>query len=251
MNDNALHELMRREADQAPFGDGDDLRRGKARLRRRRGVIGAGGTGLAAVALVAGSAVLPSPIGHSDLEPAPTGEPTITVTQKTDGTVIGTVDRFSDLEKLERGIKALGIPIEIDVAPLDKECEQPRFQHATGVHGAVSFSFGDPDAVEDVGHEVPTAVYIHPDRLEPHQTVVLQAGYLWSEPPDEVGRAPWAATALADGPVQPCVLVDDVDNAPPAAAYHNTKASRQLRSYDGRPTIAAPDPTNDRATSDR
>jgi hypothetical protein len=51
MNDNALHELMRREADQAPFGDGDDLRRGKARLRRHRLV--AGGTGLAAVALAA------------------------------------------------------------------------------------------------------------------------------------------------------------------------------------------------------
>jgi hypothetical protein len=51
MNDNALHELMRREADEAPLGDGDDLRRGKARLRRHRAV--AGGTGLAAVALAA------------------------------------------------------------------------------------------------------------------------------------------------------------------------------------------------------
>ena len=51
MNDNALHELMRREADQAPFGDGNDLRRGRARLRRHRLV--AGGTGLAAAALAA------------------------------------------------------------------------------------------------------------------------------------------------------------------------------------------------------
>jgi len=51
MNDNALHELMRHEADQAPHGDGDDLRRGRSRLRRHRLV--AGGTGLAAVALAA------------------------------------------------------------------------------------------------------------------------------------------------------------------------------------------------------
>jgi len=51
MNDNALHELMRREADQAPLGDGNDLRRGRARLRRHRLV--AGGIGLAAAALAA------------------------------------------------------------------------------------------------------------------------------------------------------------------------------------------------------
>jgi hypothetical protein len=232
MNDNALHELMRREAGQAPLGDGDDLRRGRRRLRRHRAIVGAGSTGLAAVTLVAGSAILPSPIGHSDLQPAPSSGPAVAVSQSADGTVTGAVQRPSDLEKLESGIKALGIPIEIDVAPPDKECEQPRFRHATGVHGAVSFSLGDPDAVEDVGHEVPTAVYVHPDRLEPHQTVVLQAGFLTLQPVDGGGRSKWAAIAVADGPVQPCVLVDDVDNAPPGAAYHNTKASRQLPGHD-------------------
>jgi len=78
MNDNALHELMRREADQAPLGDGDDLRRGRARLRRHRLV--AGGTGLAAAALaatviggaisMAGDGTVPPSHGSSGASPA-------------------------------------------------------------------------------------------------------------------------------------------------------------------------------------
>jgi hypothetical protein len=51
MNDDEIYELMRREADRAPMGDRDDLRRGRARLRRRRLVTG--GSGVASVALAA------------------------------------------------------------------------------------------------------------------------------------------------------------------------------------------------------
>jgi hypothetical protein len=51
MSDDAIYELMRREADRAPIGDGDDLRRGRARLRRHRLVVG--GTGFASLALAA------------------------------------------------------------------------------------------------------------------------------------------------------------------------------------------------------
>jgi hypothetical protein len=227
MNDE-IYELMRREADAAPAGDGGDLRRGRIRLRRRRAAIGTGGTGLAAVALVAGSVALPSAIEPADPGPTSGDRPTIATTREADGTVTVTFDRFNDLEQVEPRLEELGIPTEADFGPLDKECAQPRFRHAEGAGAVVGGGFADPDATHDVGHEAPFYVTVDPDRLQPDQTVVIQAGYVSSEPPDEVGRAMWAAISVADGPVRPCVLVDDEDNAPPAAAYYNTEAAKRL-----------------------
>ena len=59
MSEHDLYELMRREGDRAPIGDGLDLARGRSRLRRRRMMTA--GTGLVGVALTAvvGSGLLP------------------------------------------------------------------------------------------------------------------------------------------------------------------------------------------------
>ncbi|MGH3116035.1 MAG: hypothetical protein ACRDQ2_02770 [Gaiellales bacterium] len=59
MSEHDLYELMRREADRAPIGDGNDLARGRSRLRRRRTMTA--GTGLVGVAVAAfiGSGLLP------------------------------------------------------------------------------------------------------------------------------------------------------------------------------------------------
>lgn len=71
MNDD-LYELMRREADQAPIGDRHDVRRGRARLRRRR--LFTGGTGVAGVALAAAlvGGYIPVPGQGADSGPAST-----------------------------------------------------------------------------------------------------------------------------------------------------------------------------------
>jgi hypothetical protein len=57
--------------------------------------------------------------------------------------------------------------------------------------------------------------YVYPDRLQPGQTVVIQAGLSQLKPVDGGGQARWVATAVADGPVKPCRLVPDEDGLPP------------------------------------
>ena len=65
-----LYDLMRREADHAPIGDRNDLRRGRARLRRRR--VFTGGTGVAGLALAAAlvGGYVPVPGTGTDSGPA-------------------------------------------------------------------------------------------------------------------------------------------------------------------------------------
>lgn len=170
-------------------------------LWRRRRVVSVASAG----ALAVGAAVGIPLIG--DETTAPSASAAYTVTVNDNGTVTATVRRFEDAEGLEQQLEAQGIRTEVDYAPLDMGCKQPRFTPARHVRGAVVFSFADPDAVEDVGHEVPYTLTVNPDRIQPDQTVVLEAGHDSLGPVDGGGEAMWADVSVADGPVQPCQLV--------------------------------------------
>jgi hypothetical protein len=137
----------------------------------------------------------------------PSATAAFTVTANDDGSVTATVNRLEDAERLERQLEGQGVPIEVDYLPLDMECEQPRFTLASHSGRAVEFWFGDADAVEDVGHAVPYTLIVHPDRLGPNQTVVLEAGRDLLGPEDGSGPAMWATIEVADGRVKPCDIV--------------------------------------------
>jgi hypothetical protein len=156
-------------------------------------------------ALALGAAVGIPLIGGSTT--APPASAAFTVTLNDNGSITARVNRLEDAEGLERQIEAYGVPIEVDYAPLDMECEQPRFALAPHSGRAVEFWFGDPDAVEDVGHEVPYTLIVHPDRLGPNQTVVLEAGRDLLGPEDGSGPAMWATIEVAHGRVKPCNIV--------------------------------------------
>jgi hypothetical protein len=145
---------------------------------------------------------------------APPASAAFTVKANLNGSVTARVNRLEDAEGLERQLEAYGIPIEVDYAPLDLECQQPRFTHAPDSN-AVGFAWMANDDVSRTWIEA----YVWPDRLRPGQTVVIQAGYMSLEPVDGGGQSMWAGTAVADGPVRPCKLVPDDDNAPPREAY--------------------------------
>jgi hypothetical protein len=182
-------------------------------LWRRPRLVFAASTG----ALAIGAAVGIPLLGGSTT--APSASAAFTVTTHDDGTVTASILRLEDAEDLERQLEAYGIRTEVDYSPLDMECEQPRFTLAQQVRGAAVFGFADPDAVDDVGHEVPFTATVDPKRIRPDQTVVIQAGYLSVDPVDGGGQAMWAAATVAQGPVKPCSLIPDADNAPPSEAY--------------------------------
>lgn len=177
-----------------------DRARARTPLWRRRGVVSVASAG----ALAVGAAVGVPLIGGETTAPSASAAYTVTTD---DGTVTATVRRFEDAEGLERQLEAHGINAEVDYTPLDMKCEQPRYTPARPVRGAVVFSFADPDAVEDVGHEVPYTLVVDPARIGPGQTVVLEAGQVSLGPADGGGASMWADVSVADGPVQPCRLV--------------------------------------------
>jgi hypothetical protein len=218
MNDNALHELMRREADRAPLGDGDDLRRGTARLRRHRAIVGAGGTGLAAVALVAGSAILPNPIGQSDLQPAPNNLPAAGVTHNADGTITATVRYIKDVADLETQLGQQGVPTDAVFSRAGKVCEQPRFTPAPN-EGAVvkGIDFHGGEGGEWFG------ITIDPDALRPGQTLVIQTARSQLGPVDGGGASSWGDASVAKGAVEPCHQVANRGSGPPPFPHYHHK----------------------------
>jgi hypothetical protein len=145
-----------------------------------------------AVELALGAAVGVSLLGGGST--APPASAAFTVTVDDNGTVTASVNRLEDAEGLERHLEQYGIPTEVDYLPVDMRCEQARFTPAPHSARAVEFWFADPDAVEDVGHEVPYTLIVHPDRLGPNQTVVLEAGRDVLGPEDGGGPAMWART---------------------------------------------------------
>jgi hypothetical protein len=174
-------------------------------LWRRPRVLSAAAAG----ALALGAAVgVPLLGGESTAPPASAA---FTVTVDDNGTVTAAVNRFEDAEGLERQLEQHGIPTEVDYLPVDMKCEQPRFTPAPHSGRTVEFWFADPDAVEDVGHEVPYTLIVHPDRLGPNQSLVLEAGHDQLGPEDGGGPAMWATIDVADSPVKPCTLVPDDD----------------------------------------
>jgi hypothetical protein len=189
------------------------LARARTPLWRRPRVVSVASAG----ALAVGAAVGLPLLGGESTTPSATAA--YTVTTNDDGTVTASVRRLEDAEGLERQLEVLGIPSEVDFSPAGMQCEQPRFTRAQHVKGAVVYEFADPDAAEDVGHEVPFTATVDPNRLGRNQTVVIEAGYWQAEPVDGGGVGMWAEPAVADGPVKPCTLVPDDDNAPPNAAY--------------------------------
>ena len=178
-----------------------DLARARTPLWRRRRVVSVASAG----ALAVGAAVGIPLIGGETT--APSASAAYTVTVNDNGIITATVRRFEDADGLEQQLESHGINAEVDYAPLDMKCKQPRFTPARHVRGAVVFSFADPDAVEDVGHEVPYTLVVNPARIQPGQTVVLEAGHASLGAVDGGGASMWADVSVADGPVQPCRLV--------------------------------------------
>jgi hypothetical protein len=127
MNDDQIFELMRREASQAPLGDGRDLARGRARLHRRRLLTGT--TGVAGVAGVALAAVLVggyvAPNGNAGLAPDPS---------ETDE------DRVSDLEQYRENMAIAGRSVN---AIAEAVVEHTRFEEfGRDVSGRKEFGAG-------------------------------------------------------------------------------------------------------------
>jgi|SRR5918996_755673 hypothetical protein len=216
MNDDALHELMRREADRAPLGDGGDLRRGRARLRRHRAIVGAGGTGLAAVAVIAASAIVPGGL-RGDSESTPSDEPAFAVMRNPDGSVTAKIYELKDAAALEHQLERHGVPTVASYAPPGMECDQRRFTPAANEYDVIeeiAFYGGESGVIGEDG-ESWYQLTVAPDELRPGQTVVVHVADIQMAPVDGGGVGMWSDASVAQGPVEPCKLVEDDDFTPP------------------------------------
>lgn len=148
-----------------------------------------------AAALVAGLAIgLPLAGGES------ANAAGYAIDKQGDGTITVTIRDWDNPEALERDLEAAGIPAEVDVLPVKKFCEEPRFKRAAWPDDKILLSTGIKES--GVQH-----ITLRPDDFRPGWTLVLT-----SQPDQDFpggGRVRYGAAAeVADGPVAPCVPVD-------------------------------------------
>ncbi|MEU9831360.1 hypothetical protein AB0D67_07435 [Streptosporangium sp. NPDC048047] len=187
-------------------------------FRRRLPVVVAA-AGVAAAALVAVPMV------------AGTESAAYALTQESDGSILLKINEFRNPEQVERDLAELGVKADVSYVKPGKRCAPDRFTSIDGPGVELEeLKSKDPavrakamKAIENTPSEkaydrVPGGgLRIHPDRIKPNWTVVME----FTENEDQTSgpekpRALWQYLfQIADGPVKPCVLVEDPSwNAP-------------------------------------
>lgn len=177
-------------------------------LPRKRLTLAAAGGGLLATGLLVGI-----PAMNGDQTPA-----AYAVTTNDDGTVTVVVGRINDTEAaegLERELEAHGVAAEIDYAPPGKKCRDapPRYDEPA------RHERGGPEREPDpkgIGIEMP---YLGaPNSLGKENIMILRPAVLEGRTvvveilDDSLSPSSYLAAfkvGLTDGPVAPCVLVDE------------------------------------------
>ncbi|MFG3439122.1 hypothetical protein ACGF0J_17900 [Nonomuraea sp. NPDC047897] len=171
--------------------------RGERRRRTtvRRLFAGAAVAGLAAAAAVA----VPLLTGAE--------RPAYAVSKSADGTVRVQIKEFRDADRLEGDLKRMGITADVSYTPPGKRCQSGRGRVLGGESATPEEWDKSPSAKAVLMRK--DGIHIDPAHVAQGQTVVME----FAENDDQVSDKPqvlWQfAGKVIDGPVKPCVLVDD------------------------------------------
>jgi hypothetical protein len=149
----------------------------------------------ARLALAAG-AVVATAAGIFVAAGGDTAAPAYAVDRQSDGTVTVSINSLRDAAGLQEKLRAAGIPAAVDYAPIGKMCREPRGRPAPAAGGRHSMGMR-------AGEDGATTFTIPRGDVRAGQTLVITASVGASV--SSVG------TAIVEGPVAPCRLVD----APP------------------------------------
>ena len=126
--------------------------------------------------------------------------PAYAVDRRPDGSVSVEINSLRDAAGLQKKLRAAGIPAVVNYTPMGKTCREPRGRSATpGTPGRDSMKVG-------VRKDHSATFTIPRGDLRPGQTLVITAS--------TGGSATSIGTAVLQGPIAPCKLVD----APPLPA---------------------------------
>ncbi|WP_067807864.1 hypothetical protein [Actinomadura formosensis] len=120
------------------------------------------------------------------------------VVRDPDGSIRLYIRDYRHPEVIASRLRALGVPAVVDFVPNDKNCRTPRGNITDNDGTLVTIMRPEDDGSDGAFNR------IHPDRLKPGQTLVLEVGFT------HFGRgasAAWMLAGAATGPVEPCVLV--------------------------------------------
>ncbi|MDF2706385.1 MAG: hypothetical protein K0R62_2037 [Nonomuraea muscovyensis] len=168
--------------------------------RRRRTTVRRLFAGVAVAGLAAAAAVAVPLLTGAE-------RPAYAVSKNADGTIRVQINEFGDADKLERDLKGMGISADVTYVPPGKRCGSARGRTAGG-------ETATPEEWErSVSAKAVRlgkgGVYIDPAHVAQDQTVVME----FAKNDDQVSDKPrvlWQFVGrVIDGPVAPCVLVDD------------------------------------------
>ncbi|MFI6753325.1 hypothetical protein ACIBI3_44720 [Actinomadura luteofluorescens] len=123
------------------------------------------------------------------------------VVRDPDGSIRLYIRDYRHPEVIASRLRALGVPSVVDFVPNDKSCRTPRGNITPNDGTLVTIMRPEDDDSDGDFNR------LHPDRLKPGQTLVLEISFT------RFGRGASAASAAslfagaATGPVAPCVLV--------------------------------------------
>jgi hypothetical protein len=188
------------------------LRPARTPLWRRPRVVSVASAGALAVGAVVG---LPLLGGESTTPPASAA---FELTTNDDGTVTVTIFEFDDADELEAQLEEHGVPADVSYTPADKRCQPDRYDPAPTQH-QVDVDYGPPRAgvrLDDV-NRFKLSFTLRPADFQTDETLVVVNDVWAGETVDpETGtvdlRIQDANVETAIGPVEPCVLEDDVTN---------------------------------------
>ncbi|GAA3694570.1 hypothetical protein GCM10022224_070120 [Nonomuraea antimicrobica] len=170
----------------------------RARRVRRRLFTGV------AVAALAGAAAVALPLLTGSEQPA------YAVSENADGTIRVEINEFRDADKLEGDLKKLGVTADVTYLRPGTKCEGTRGRIADGLESMTKGNYQESLSYK-AARPRGAGVEISPKYLKDGLTVMMEV----TENADQTSgpekpRALWQFRALVmDGPVQPCVPVED------------------------------------------
>ncbi|MEU7690781.1 hypothetical protein FLW53_32150 [Microbispora sp. SCL1-1] len=182
----------------------------------------------AVVAAAAVAAAVPLVVGGQT--------PAYALTKNPDGSINLKINEFRDPDQVERDLAKMGVHADITYLPLGKRCADGRAPFVKGDRTSFAkkdLESRDPAVQARIRRQLENTpsskairpengITIHPEFIEPGQTVMIEVNENPVEPDAGHPGVAWQFSGrLTEGPVQPCRVVDDptafeIGNATPS-----------------------------------